>query len=34
MSGRPTVLIFAILLLAGMIALAYAVGYVFGRILV
>ena len=34
MSGRPSVLIFAALILIGMIAIAYALGYVFGRILV
>jgi hypothetical protein len=33
-SGRPSVLIFAVLLLVGMIALAFALGYVFGRLLV
>lgn len=33
-SGRPSVLIFALLILAGMIALAYVLGYVFGRLLV
>ena len=34
MSGRPSVLIFALLVLAGMIAFAYAIGYLFGRLLV
>jgi|688.fasta_scaffold121706_3 hypothetical protein len=34
MRGRPSVLIFAILILAGMIAVGYALGYVFGRLLV
>lgn len=33
-SGRPSVLIFALLILAGLIALAYVLGYVFGRLLV
>lgn len=33
-SGRPSVLIFALLILAGMIALAYGLGYTFGRLLV
>jgi hypothetical protein len=32
--GRPTVLIFAVLILAGLIALAYVLGYTFGRLLV
>ena len=32
--GRPTVLIFAVLILAGLILLAYVLGYVFGRLLV
>lgn len=34
MSGRPSVLIFAVLVLAAMIAAAYAVGYLVGRLLV
>lgn len=33
-SGRPSVLIFALLILVGMIALAYVLGYTFGRLLV
>ena len=33
-SSRPSVLIFALLILAGMIALAYVLGYTFGRLLV
>ena len=32
--SRPSVLIFAVLILAGLIALAYVLGYVFGRLLV
>jgi hypothetical protein len=34
MRGRPSVLIFALLLLAGLIVLGYAIGYVVGRLLV
>ena len=32
--SRPSVLIFAVLILAGLIAVAYVLGYVFGRLLV
>jgi hypothetical protein len=34
MRGRPSVLIFALLLLAGLMVLGYAIGYVVGRLLV
>jgi hypothetical protein len=34
MRDRPSVLIFALLLLAGLIVLGYAIGYVVGRLLV
>jgi|688.fasta_scaffold193585_3 hypothetical protein len=34
MRGRPSVLIFALLLLAGLIVLGYAIGYLVGRLLV
>jgi len=32
--SRPSVLIFAVLILAGLIAVAYVLGYVVGRLLV
>jgi hypothetical protein len=31
--GRPSVLLFAILLLIAIVAAAYAIGYLFGRLL-
>jgi len=34
MPGRPNVIIFALLILVGSIALAYAFGYVVGRLIV
>ena len=34
MPGRPSVVIFALLILVGSIALAYAFGYVVGRLIV